>query len=814
MALVVPGLAMGRLFLLKPRSVLLASVCLLPALLGPGLLGYEKAFAQSAGGQDQSQDQSGAANAPQAPVPAGGTVQAISVVGNQRIETGTIESYMVIQQGDPFDPAKINLSLKTLYATGLFQNVAISRSGGTLVVTVVENPTVGQVFFEGNKAITDKDAAAAISLKSRAVFTTAAAESDRRALLDLYAQKGHFNATVTPNIIRLSDNRVNVVFQCTDGDQTKISRITFVGNRHFSQSKLRQIVSSRQSAWFRFLSSADQYNSDRVQYDEELLRQFYLHEGYADFQMNSANAELSPDRKSFYLTYNFTEGPRYRVSSVKVVSSIRNLSGEQLRGLVPQSKGDWFDGTALTEGITAVSTKAQDLGYAFAQVNPQVDTNPKARTLAITLNVVQGPEVYIQRIDITGNTRTVDKVIRRELTVADGDGYNQTKIDKSKDNLKSLGFFKSENITTSPGTTPQQVILNTKITEQATGQFSLGGGYSSSLGALVNAGLSQNNFLGTGVNASINALLAQRGTQINLGVTDPYFLDRNLIAGFDLFRTVTDSYTSSDTSYSYSESDIGADVRLGYRFNSNVRQSFTYTLSQRDVYDIATGSSLYVTDEAGVSSLSQISQTLSFDYVDDDANPTSGLLVNLTTDYAGLGGTAKFARLSPDATYYVPLERLFGNKYWVLKFAATGGYIIPTFGYQDHIIDRFFLGGDSLRGFADGGVGPHDQSTGDSLGGNIMWTGSTELQFPLPVSPDLGVNGFAFVDTGSTYGVPHKEIEQDGPAYDSAAPRVGAGVGVAWNTPFGLIDLSIAEPVVKQKDDQIQQFRVSFGTRF
>jgi outer membrane protein insertion porin family len=806
----VPEFAMGGYFLLKPRSVLLASVCLLPSLLGPGLLGYDRAFAQSA-----DQDQSGAgAPGPQAPVPAGGTVQAISVVGNQRIETGTIESYMVIQQGDPFDPNKINLSLKTLYATGLFQNVSITRDGSTLVVTVVENPTVGTVYFEGNKTITDKDAAAAISLKSRAVFTTAAAESDRRALLDLYAQKGHFNATVTPNIIRLTDNRVNVVFVCTDGDQTKISRITFVGNQHFSQGKLKEVISSRQSAWFRFLSSSDQYNSDRVQYDEELLRQFYLHEGYADFQMNSANAELSSDRKSFYLTYNFTEGPRYRVSSVTVVSSIRNLSGTQLRSLVPISKGDWFDGTALTEGITAVSTKAQDLGYAFAQVNPNVETDPATRKLAITLNVVQGPEVYIQRIDITGNTRTEDKVIRRELTVADGDGYNQTKIDKSKSNLKDLGFFKDENITTSPGTTPQQVILDTKVTEQATGQFSLGGGYSSDLGALVNAGLSQNNFLGTGVNASLNALLAQRGTQINFGVTNPYFLDRNLIAGFDLFRTVTDSYTSSDTNYSYSESDIGGDVRLGYRFNANVRQSFTYTLSERDVYDIATGSSLYVTDEEGVSSLSQISQTTSFDYVDDDQNPTSGLLVDLTTDYAGLGGTAHFGRLSPDATYYIPLERLFGNRSWVLKFAATGGYVIPTMGYQDHIIDRFFLGGDSLRGFADGGVGPHDQSTGDSLGGNIMWTGSVEMQFPLPVSPDLGVNGFAFIDTGSTYGIPHKEVEQDGPAYDSAAPRVGAGVGVAWNTPFGLIDLSIADPVVKQKDDQTQQFRVSFGTRF
>jgi outer membrane protein insertion porin family len=773
---------------------------LFPALLSPGYLGA--AVAATPSGIQLAM--------------IGGTIQAINVTGNERIETGTIQSYMVVQPGDPFDPDRINDSLKTLYATGLFKNVTITRDGNNLDVAVVENPTVDQVFFQGNKVITDKDAGDAVSLKSRAVFTTAAAEADRRALLDLYAKKGYFNASVTPNIIELPDNRVNVVFQCADGNQTLISRITFIGNAHFSQSKLRQVVSSREYAWFRFLSSADHYDSDRIQYDEYLLRQFYLHKGYADFQVNSANAELSPDRKSFYLTFDIAEGPRYRVGSLKIVSDIRTLSDEQLRGLVPLAAGDWFDGTALEEGITALSNRAQNLGYAFAQVNPNVQTDPVAKTIAITLDVVEGPRVYIQRIDISGNTRTEDKVIRRELTVAEGDGYNQSKIDQSTTNIKNLGFFKDEKLTTSPGSTPQQVILNTKVTEQATGQFSLGGGYSSDLGALVNAGLSQNNFLGTGVNASINALLAQRGTQINIGVTDPYFLDRNLIAGFDIFRTVTDSYTAAASSFNYSESDVGADVRLGYRFNQNVRQSFTYTLSQRDVYDVPSGSSIYVLDEEGVSSLLQISQTLTFDYVDDDLSPTSGLNVDLTTDFAGAGGTAKYVRLSPDASYYIPLEHVFGSKAWVLKIGATGGDLIPILGYKDRIVDRFFLGGDSLRGFADGGVGPHDATTGDSLGGRLMWTQTTELHFPLPVSPDLGVSGFAFVDIGSlsqareissTAGVPQ-------PIYNSSAPRVGTGVGVSWNTPFGLINLSLAEPIVKQKDDQIQQFRISFGTRF
>ncbi len=793
--------------LLKPRSVLLASVCLLPAMLAaPGL----SATALAATAQDTS-------------VPAGGTIAAINVTGNQRIETSTIIAYMVAQPGDPFNPETINQSVKTLYATGLFKSVNITRDGSDLNVSVVENPIVDQVLFAGNKALSDKDAAAAVSLKPRSVYTPQAAEADRRALLDAYAAKGHYNAEVTANIVKLPDNRVNVVFQCTEGAATKISRIIFIGDHHFSQATLREVVSSRQEAWWRFLSGADVYSPDRIEYDEYLLHKFYFHKGYADFQVVGANANLSPDRKSFYLTFTLNEGERYKVGSLKVVSGIPNLPESELRGLVPLSKGDWFDGDALQQGVDALNKRALNLGYAFATVNPQVTTDPATHTLAIVLNVVNGPRVWIQRVDITGNTRTEDKVIRREMTVADGDAYNQSQIDQSTENIKNLGFFKTENITTSPGSTPQQVVLNTAVQEQATGQFSLGGGYSTSLGALLNSGLSQNNFLGTGINASINTLIAQRGTQINLGMTDPYFLDRNLIAGWDLFRTVTNSYTATSQSYSYSESDIGADVRLGYRFNQNVRQTFSYTISQRNIYNIPSGSStnIYIENEFGKSTLSQISQTLSFDYLDDDQDPHSGLLLDLTTDFAGLGGSAKYIRLSPDISYYIPLERIFGNPAWVLKFSASAGYLDDLGGYQDKIEDRFFLGGDNLRGFADSGVGPYVEpvynssgtltSSGGQIGGRYMWTQSTELHFPLPVSKDLGVSGFAFVDVGSLWGA---STIGTATLLDSSAPRVGAGIGVSWNTPFGLINLSLAQPVVKQRGDQVQQFRVSFGTRF
>lgn len=785
----------GRLNLRHMRLVLMASACAIPALLTPW---------------------QGIAAPPRhhhaARPAAGGRIAAIDVTGNHRIATSTILSYMLVQPGSAFNSQDVNLSLKTLYATGLFKTVSITRQGDDLVVHVVENPIVNAVYFQGNHAVTDKQMTAAVSLKPNAVFTPEEAASARAAILNLYAQHSHYDATVTPEIVRLPENRVNVVFDCHDGPQTLISRINFIGNRHYSQTTLREVISTRQDAWYRFLSSADEYNPERVKYDEELLRKFYYHHGYADFKIDSANAELAPDRKSFYLTFVMDEGPRYRISSVKVVSDIHNLSNKNLRSLVPIQKGNIFDGDAIGDAVKAISTQVQNEGFAFAQVQPDVKEDHKTHTVALTFRVIEGPRVYVERIAITGNTRTEDSVIRREMELAEGDPFNQTAVDDSKQNLKNLGYFKNPTVKVLPGSQPDKVVLDTHVDEQATGSFSLGGGYSTDLGALVNVGLSQNNFLGTGIDTSISGLLAQRGTQFNLGVTNPYLFGRNLIGGFDLFRT--DTYNT--TTYVFSERSIGGDVRLGFRYNDHVRQAFTYTVSSRDLYNILPGASIYITNEQGTSSLSQIGQTLTFDYLDDRLDPTSGFDVALTTNFAGLGGTAKYLQYNATAKYYIPLQRLLGDKQWVMEFGGSIGYLQTLFGYKSMIADRFFLGGDTLLGFQTGGVGPHDTLYGDSLGGTFMWTENNILHFPLPVSPDLGVSGFTFADIGALSGgvTPLYQNGQVLPIYDNPAPRVSIGVGVSWNTPFGLINLSFAEPIIKYKYDQVEQFRVSFGTRF
>ncbi|WP_286704309.1 outer membrane protein assembly factor BamA [Acidiphilium sp. 37-64-53] len=743
----------------------------------------------------------------------GGTIAAVDVSGNQRIDASTIRSYILLQPGDAFSARRMDLSLKTLYATGLFKTVSITRQGNDLMVKVKENPIVNQVFFEGNSVVKDKDMKGAIALKPGSVFTAGDAATATKAILGLYAKRGHYSTTVVPEIVKLPENRVNVVFKCHDGTQTLISRINFIGNHEYGQGKLREVISSRQDAWYRFLSDSDQYNSERVKYDESLLSRFYFHHGYADFKIVSATAQLAPNRKSFYLTFVVDEGPRYRIGSVQVVSSLRKLPGKQLRPLVPIEKGDIFDGDALQAADKSISTYVQDRGFAFAQVEPDVKENHKDHTIALTFRVIEGPRVYVDNVSISGNTRTEDSVIRREIELAPGDAYNEQAVKQSKDNLENLGFFKKKDISIKPVPTqqPDRVNLDVGIGEQANGQFSLGGGYSTDLGALVNVGLSQSDFLGTGIEASISALLAQKGTQFNLGVTNPYFLGRNLIAGFDLFRTDT----ANTTSYVFSERSIGGDLRLGFRYNQHVSQAFTYTISTRDIYNIATGASLYILNEQGSSSLSQLGTTLTFDYRNDRLDPTSGGLLSLSGDFAGLGGSAKYVRLQARGAYYIPLARYFGSKAWVLEFDGHVGDLVDILGYKSLIADRFFLGGDSLLGFQTGGAGPHDTLYGDSLGGKFIYTQDTVLHFPLPVSPDLGVSGFAFTDIGSLSGV--SPISVNGKAlglYDNAAPRISAGIGVAWNTPFGLIDLSFAQPIKKYKYDQIEQFRVSFGTRF
>jgi outer membrane protein insertion porin family len=790
--------------LLTIRAVRLVAACLMPVLV----IGTASAQVPTPPAHPPSRPP---ARRP-APAPTGGVIQAIKVEGNERIEAGTIRSYLLVQPGDAFDPDRIDRSLKTLYSTGLFQDVRLGRVGDDLVVRVVENPIVNRVAFENNHKLGDDQLRPEMQLRPRAVFTPALAEADRQKILDLYAKRGYYDATVEPKIIHLDQNRVDVVFQVNDGSATLISKIVVNGNKAFSQDRLSEVINSRESRWWRFLSTSDQYDPERLAYDRELLRRFYLKSGYADIQIVSASAELSPDRKGFFLSFTVNEGARYKVGKVTVNSQLRNLTDKELQPSLQLHTGDWYDGDAVGRTADLMEEAVHNRGYAFVDVKPRVNRDVEKHTVDLTFDVGEGPRVYVERINIVGNTRTEDKVIRREFQLAEGDPYSADAVRRTKTRLTDLGYFQNVDITTNPGSAPDKAVLNTAINEKATGELSFGGGYSTDAGALIDVGLTEKNLIGTGIDAGINGTLAQYRSSINASITDPYFLDRNLVAGADIFLIQTEFLGTEP----YDERREGFDLRLGYAFNQHLRQTWSYSLVDRDVYNIETGASPFILNEQGATLLSQASQVLTLDYRDSKVQPSSGYILEGGTDVAGLGGDARFLRGTLNGAYYIPL----GSPDWDLKLAGSFGYMDLLPGGREEIIDRFFLGGDNLRGFETGGAGPHDVSTDDPLGGRMIWTQTTEMRFPLPVSPDLGLNGRAFVDVG---GLSESSFRPGSCTVSagvsctieaSAAPRVGAGVGISWRTAFGLINVDLTPFVIKQPGDQTQIFRFGFGTRF
>ncbi|MDB5379102.1 MAG: outer membrane protein assembly factor BamA [Rubritepida sp.] len=737
----------------------------------------------------------------------GGAITAVEVRGNQRIETDTVRSYMLLQPGDTYDADRADRSIRSLFATGLFRDVRISRDGSRLVVDVAENPLISRVAFEGNRRISDDVLRNEVQLRSRAVYTSQLVQADRQRILDLYARRGRFAARVEPKIIELDQNRVDVVFEIQEGDAALVARINFVGNRAYSDSRLREVVSTKEEAFYRFLSNSDTFDPDRLNFDRELLRRYYLRTGYPDVQVGAATAELAPDRSGFFLTYNIDEGQRYTFGTVEITSAFPNLSTADIRRFVEIAPGEWYDGDAVERSAQALADAANLRGFPFVDVQPRITRDAETRKVNITFAVNEAPRIFVERIDINGNTRTQDRVIRREFRLAEGDAFNAAQVRRSRERIRNLGYFSDVQITNSPGSAPDRTILTTQIAERATGEVSVGGGYSTDAGFLADFGLRERNLSGTGLDARLNTTIAQRRSQVDISLTEPAFLDRNLAVGADIFYIQRNLLSVSQ----YSERRAGFAVRAGYEFNERLRQSWSYSLVNRDIYDIQPGASRFVLEQQGSTLLSQISQTLSYDTRDNLIEPRRGYLVRLGTDFAGLGGDVAYVRARLDGALFLPFERVFGDPDYVLTFFGSAG-ILHSYGSgnnQDRIVDRFFLGGENLRGFALAGAGPRDLVTNDALGGRMMWTQTTEMRFPLPVPSEIGLIGRAFVDVGALWDT----VSGTGIG-DTARPRVGAGVGISWRSPFGLINLDVAQAVVKQSYDQTQVFRFGFGTRF
>jgi outer membrane protein insertion porin family len=730
----------------------------------------------------------------------GDIVREIRIEGSQRIEPATIRSYLAIQLGDKFDPAKMDASLKALFATGLFADVTLRRDGNSLVVRVVENPIINRVAFEGNRKIDDKQLNDEIQLKPRTVYTRTKVQQDVRRILEVYRRSGRFGATVDPKVITLSENRVDLVYEIHEGDKTKVTRISFIGNHAFGDGRLREVIQTTESAWWRILSSNDTYDPDRLTFDRELLRKFYLANGYADFRVVSAVAELAPDRSGFYITFTVDEGERYKFGKIAVKSSVKDLDPKKLEGLVTVKEGDWYNADQVETTIKKISDELGNRGYAFVDVRPRVKRDKEKKLIDITFDVQEGPRVYVERINIKGNTRTLDKVIRRELQFAEGDAFSTSRIEESRRRLKNLGYFSNSDISNTPGSQPDTTVVNVEVKEQPTGEISVGAGFSSTDGPIGDFGVREKNFLGRGQDLSARFGISFRTQQIDASFTDPYFMDTNITAGVDLFKIRTDNTSES----SYVEDSMGGTLRAGYEVLPNLAQNWHYTLRQDDVSDVSSDASLFIQDQAGAATTSLIGESLTYDARDSRLDPTSGYVWQIGHDFAGVGGSVRYLRNKVSGAYYYPIA-----DEWTASVSGEGGYIVEL-GQHIRIVDRFFLGGDSFRGFQTAGVGPRDANTGDALGGREYVVGTGELSFPIGLPKELGILGRVFTTVGTLTNVD----ETGSNVLDSGSLRASAGVGVSWRSPFGPIRVDISKPYLKKSYDKTELLHFSFGTRF
>jgi outer membrane protein insertion porin family len=760
---------------------------------------------------------------PSAAQMSGGTITDIRIEGAQRIEPETIRSYLLIQPGDPWDEETVDKSLKALFATGLFADVNLRRVGNTLVVRVVENPIINRIAFEGNNKIDEKDLTAEIQLRPRVVYTRTRVQNDVNRILDLYRRHGRFGATVEPKVIQLTENRVDLVFEINEGEFTGVRGINFVGNHQYSDSKLRSVIQTKESRWYRFLTSDDSYDPDRLTYDRELLRRFYLTEGYADFRVVSAVAELTPDRDGFILTFTLDEGERYRFGKIDVNIKLKDLPAEAVLPLLTVHTGDWYDAEAVEKSISTLTDALGNRGYAFVEVRPNITRNREDHTVDITFDVQEGPQVYVERIDVVGNVRTLDKVIRREFQLVEGDAFNTSKMQRSQQRIKNLGFFKKVEVTNSPGSAPDRTVVTAEVQEQSTGELSLGLGLSTTDGPLADINVRERNFLGRGQDLRIGTVVSFRSQQVDLSFTEPYFLDRNIAAGFDIFEIKTSPTQNffSGVTPPYQQFSYGGALRTGYQITDNLRQTLKYTVRSDDITNIQPNTSLFIALQAGQHTTSEIGQVLLYDRRDDRIEPTSGYYASIGNDFAGVGFGVDYVRNKISAGYYYSVA-----PEWVLSVTGEAGYIFGWGGQQVLLQDRFFVGGDNLRGFQSAGIGPRDSVSGDALGGQKYYVGSVALGIPLGLPKELGISGRVFTDFGTLYHLepttltltPQQSAAAGGQttltAEQSPAIRASAGFGVSWKSPVGPIRLDIAYPFRKVSFDKTQFFRVSFGTRF
>lgn len=728
-------------------------------------------------------------------------IREVRVDGVQRIEPSTVMSYLNLRVGDRVDQEGLDSALKGLFATGLFADVTLRHEKRVLYVDVVENPVINRIAFEGNEQFEDDELRAEIALRPRQIFTRTKAQNDVSRIYQVYRRNGYFAASVDPKIIRLDQNRVDLVFEVAEGHETSLRGIRFVGNRHFDDDKLKSEISSKESRWYRFFNSDDRYDPDRVAFDQELLRQFYLQEGYADFRVISAVAELSQDQEFFYLTFTVDEGQRYRVGTVNIDSSLRGFDSSVLQGDITIEPGDWYDASEVRTSSDGMVDTLGDLQYAFVDVRPRTDTDKEGLLVDVTFGIRESPRVFVERVDINGNVRTLDEVIRREILLVEGDPFSKSKLARTEQKIRDLGYFEAVNIKNLPGSAPDKTVIDVSVAEQSTGELSLGAGFSTSDGPLADLRLRERNFLGKGQDLLFSTTVAGERTQFDASFTEPYFLGRDLRAGIDAFHVTRDFQDES----SFDQRRTGGALRIGYPLSEKIRQTIRYRYERNEIQDVQSSASRFVREQEGVRDTSAISQRLVFDDRDSSLFPTEGFYGWLDSEFAGIGGDASYVSGKLGGNYYYPV---YERSVIFNVLGEVGG--IEGIDDDVRINERYYLGGNKLRGFENSGIGPRDIQTDDALGGKYFYRASAELSFPIGFSEELGVSGHAFTDAGSLFDV---DDNNDPNLVDEESIRAAAGLGISWRSPLGPVRVDVALPYLDEDFDKEENFRFSFGTR-
>lgn len=733
----------------------------------------------------------------------GQTINEIRVTGTERIEPATVLTYLDIRVGDKMNEDTLDSALKSLFGTGLFADVDLRRRGNVLEVNVVENPVINQIAFEGNERIEDEELLTEIQLRPRQVFTRTKVRNDVNRLYQIYRRNGRFSVSIEPKAIELDQNRVDLVFEITEGPVTEIEGIRFVGNEIYSDNKLRSVISTKESVWYRFFSSNDRYDPDRLSYDQELLRRYYLSQGYVDFRVISANAELSKSKEVFYLTFAVEEGERFRIGDVTIRSQLRNFDASVLRPSITIKKGEWYNADEVQVSVDNLTDRLGDLQYAFVNVRPDIARNREQQTVDIVFEINETPRVFVERIDIRGNVRTLDKVIRREIKMVEGDPFNRSKLARSEQAIRDLGYFENVSVSPMQGSAPDKTVVDVDVTEQSTGELSVGAGFSTADGPLADFRIRERNLLGKGQDLLLAATVAGERTEFDLSFTEPYFLDRDFAAGFDLFHITRDLQDES----SYDQRRTGGTMRFGYPLSEKWRQTLHYRYERNEITDVKNDASRFITDQEGERITSAIGQRLTYDNRNSTLFPTEGLYAWLDTEVAGLGGDAEYVSGKLGGSQFYPVY----NDDVVFNLLGEAGAIHGLRGENVRINERYFLGGSTLRGFEQAGVGPRDTSTDDSLGGNFFYRGSAELSFPLGLPEELGIKGHGFTDLGSLWDI---DNASGGDVEDVNSLRATAGVGISWRSPLGPVRVDLAVPYLDEDFDKDEVFRFNFGTRF